>query len=266
MERKLRNPRALLFILLVLQAVPVFAEWTDQELAVLPPYCAARIRHIPGQYEHWSEVLGPDFLHTHHYCDALGSINRYYAARSPQTKTFELQNALGGLNYMMNHASESYSLMPEIYLNRGLVLTLMKKDGQAIKDLLKALELDPKLIRGYTLVVDFYAKVKRPDEALKVVTDGLRHNPGNARLQRLYKESGGKLPYPEPIEPEPEKSLPPPTTAAAPSPAPLQAPAVDDTPPAQAEPSTPADESPPAKAKIGTPSNPWCRFCPEPAQ
>jgi tetratricopeptide (TPR) repeat protein len=260
------NSRALLFILLVLQVLPAVAEWTDQELSVLPPYCAARLRHTPGEYEHWNNALGPDFLHTHHYCDALASINRYYAARSAQDKAFNLTNALGGLNYMVSHASQSYSLMPEIYLNRGVVLTLMKKDGDALKDLLKALELDPKLIRGYAMASDFYTKIKRRDEALKVVTEGLRNNPGNARLQRLYQELGGKLPYPEPIAPEPEKSLQPLPTPAAPAPATLQAPALDDKPPAQAEPSTPADAGPPAKAKIGTPSNPWCRFCPEPAQ
>lgn len=263
----MHNSRVLLLILLVFQALPTFADqWTDGELRVLPPYCVARLKHLPGQYEYWNNALGPDFLHTHHYCDALAFINRYYTARTPQMKTTNLQGALGGLNYMLSHASQSYSLMPEIYLNRGVVLTLMKKDGDALRDLLKALELNPKLIRGYTLVSDFYTKIKRPDEALKVVTEGLRHNPGNALLQRLYQKSGGKLPYPEPITPEPEKSLQPSPTPAAPSPATLQIPAMDDKLPTQAQPGTPADASPPANAKIGTPSNPWCRFCTEPEQ
>lgn len=262
----MHNSRVLLLILLALQAIPTFAEWTDQELAVLPAYCAAKMKHIPGEYEHWAEMLGPDFQHTHHYCDALASINRYYAARSAQDRTFNLTNALGGLNYMIAHASPSYSLMPEIYLNRGVVLSLMKKDGDALRDLLKALELDPKLIRGYTMVSDFYTKVKRRDEALKAVTDGLRHNAGNARLQHLYQELGGKLPYPDPIEPASEKSLPPAAANVEPSPAPTQAPASADKPAAAAEPSTPASPGAPAEPKIGTPSNPWCRFCPEPAQ
>jgi tetratricopeptide (TPR) repeat protein len=263
MERKLRISRVLLFILLVCQALPTFAEqWTDQEIKVLPAYCMARLKHLPGQYEYWSQALGPDFLHTHHYCDALAFINRYYSAPSAQTKTTYLQGALGGLNYMISHASQSYSLMPEVYLNRGIVMTLLHKEGEAVRDFLKAIELNPKFIRGYIQVSDLYTKLKRPDEALKVVTEGLRHNPGNAALQQLYQKSGGKLPYPEPIKPEPEKSLQaPPAHAVEPSPVPA------DTPPsAQAKPSTPADASPPANAKIGTPSNPWCRFCPEPTQ
>jgi len=32
-----------------------------------------------------------------------------------------------------------------------------------------------------------------------VVVDGLRHVPDSTVLQRIYKERGGKLPYPEPI-------------------------------------------------------------------
>ena len=265
MEGKLRNSQILLLILLVLQALPTFADqWTDGELRVLPPYCAARVKPTPGQYEYWNNILGPDFLHTHHYCYALVSINRYYAARSPRMQAFNLQNAHNDLSYVVRAASQSYSLMPEIYLHRGVVLTLMKKDGEALRDLLKALELNPKLIRGYTLVSDYYIKIKLPDEALKVVTEGLRHNPGNAHLQRLYQKSGGKLPYPESITPEPEKSLQPSSTPAAPSPATMQMPAMDDKLPTQSQTGPPVDGSPPANAKIGTPSNPWCRFCTEP--
>lgn len=260
---KLRNSRVLL-TLLFLQALPTFAgQWTNEEIKILPAYCVARLIHPPGQYEYWSNALGPDFLHTHHYCYALISIHRYYTARSAQMKSFNLQNAHNDLSYVVRAVSQSYSLMPDIYLTRGIVRSLMKKDSEALRDLLKALELNPKLIRGYSLVSDLYTKIKLPDEALKVVTEGLRHNPGNALLQRLYQKSGGKQPYPEPITPEPEKSLPPSPIPAASSPTTLQMPALDDKPPAQDQPGTPADESPPAKAKIGTPSNPWCRFCTE---
>jgi len=34
-----------------------------------------------------------------------------------------------------------------------------------------------------------------------VVAEGLRHVPDSAVLKRIYKERGGKLPYPEPISP-----------------------------------------------------------------
>ena len=70
---------------------------------------------------------------------------------------------------MVSHASPTYSLMPEVYLNRGLVLSLMGNHGGAITDLKKALELNPKLVRAYTLASDIHAKLKQKDEALAVV-------------------------------------------------------------------------------------------------
>lgn len=244
------------------------ADWSDAEIKAMPPFCEARLKRVPGQYEQWNQMLGPDFIHTHHYCSALGYINRYYQAKSPRDKAFHLNNASGDLGYMVAHASPSYSLMPDIYLNRGLVQSLAKHDGAALIDLLKALELDPKLVRAYTLAADLYLRMDQKNKALKLVSEGLRHVPEAASLQRLYTKLGGALPYPEPIARAPE------------------APAAPAAKSAEAEPAKPADPSPPpaqpaaaaeikdnaapevaapTPAKIGSPSNPWCRFCPEPA-
>lgn len=248
-------------------------DWTDAELKAMPPFCEARLNHVPGQYEHWNQVLGPDFLHTHHYCAGLGFINRYYRAKSSKDKQFNLNNAGGNLGYMVAHASPSYSLMPDVYLNLGLLQSLAKKDGAAIPPLLKALELDPKLVRAYTLTADIYTRMNQKDKALKLVTEGLRHAPEAASLQRLYKKLGGELPYPEPIARAPEAPA-----AAAPKSGDAEPAKPADPSPPQALPA-PANPAPvaetkenaapvaatPTPPKIGTSSNPWCRFCPEPA-
>ena len=61
-------------------------DWTDAEIKAMPPYCEARLKRVPGQFEYWNKILGPDFIHTHHYCYGLGYINRYYRARTPSAK------------------------------------------------------------------------------------------------------------------------------------------------------------------------------------
>ena len=260
------------FLLLASFALPAAASgWTDAEIMAMPPYCEARLKHIPGKYEYWAQVLGPDFLHTHHYCDALGFINRYYRARSPQEKISNLDGAKGNLSYVIANASPSYSLMPDIYMNRGLVLSLLGNNGGAISDLKKAMELNPKLVRAYTLTSDIYVKLNQKGKALEVVTEGLRQVPDSSALQRLYKERGGKLPYPEPLARAAEEPA-----------APDQARPDGDTPqgakPHDAAPSVPSNPAPageggpraddpvPAAPKIGSPTNPWCRFCPDPAK
>lgn len=260
------------FLLLLSSSLPAVAvtnatNYSDAEIKALPPYCEVRLKRIPGQFEYWNKTLGPDFIHTHHYCSGLAQINRYYRARTRQQKTYSLQNANGALSYMVTNASPTYSLMPDVYLNRGLVLSLQGNNGGAIGDLKKALELNPKLVRAYTLLSDIQAKLKQQDEALAVVVDGLRHIPDSAVLQRVYKKRGGKLPYPEPISPDAEAPVVSPTTLKE-GEAPDTAKAGTESPMSDAagNGSGPTDTPAPAAPKIGSPTNPWCRFCPDPAQ
>ncbi len=245
------------------------SQWTESEIKAMPPYCAARLHKAPAQADYWAGVLGPDYTHVHHYCEGIGYLNRSYTAASARDKKFNLQSAMGNLNYIASRASPSGSLLPEVYLHRGQVNSLMKQDAAAIADLQKAMEMNPRLTRAYSLAAEHYLKLNQKNKALEVATDGVRHNPDSTTMQRLYMKAGGALPYPTPL-PQPAQ----PAEAAKPD-----APAL--TPPdpagtgqaveALASPSVnadsaavkPAAEAAPATTpKIGSPSNPWCRFCP----
>lgn len=229
---------------------------TDADLARLPEYCTARLKNT-GEYNLWVQRLGRDFDHTHHYCFGLNDLNRYYESRTARDKKFNLKNAVGNFTYMVTHANQTYSLMPEVYMNRGLAFSLMKRNAEAVQDMNKALELNPNLVKAYSYLADFYSGINLKDRALRVIADGLRHNPDTTSLQRRYRELGGKLPYPEPIQPAPAVAVQPATPEAVP-------------PPVQAEvagePATatvaPAPDTP-SESKIGSPKNPYCRFCPD---
>lgn len=251
-------------------SLPAMAsQWTDSEIKGMPPYCAARLHKDPARDDEWRNALGPDYLHTHHYCYAIGFIGRYYGARTDRSKAFNLQSALGNLNYMVSNASPTYRLMPEVYLNRGLVYSLQKKDGAAIADMHKAIELDPRLTRAYSMAADYYVKLNKKDTALKLVTDGVRHNPDSTVLQRLYVKLGGRLPYPEPVAQQEQIPEPPasqenaaqqdklPGNASGPEMPPPALPAADAASTAER-----AAGDAPAAPNLGSPSNPWCRFCP----
>ncbi len=248
------------------------SKWTDSEIQAMPPYCAARMKKDPAEYRHWQGILGQDFLHTHHFCYAIGFINRHYGARTKRAKASTLQDAMGNLNYMISHASPTYSLMPEVYLHRGLVYSLMKKDAEAISDILKAVEMDPRLARGYAMAAEHYTKLKLNDKALAIVTEGLRQVPDNPGLQRLYGKLGGQLPYPEPAARKADTAAPTPSAAspteATPGAGQDTAVPQETTPVAKAEAPEKAEAaiSSPTSPEIGTAKNPWCRFCPEPAK
>lgn len=250
-----------LFLCLLLNSSVSFAlePWvpTAQEMGSLPLFCKARFNEGSAEYKSWSATLGPDYGHTHHYCAGSNFLNRYYKARTTQAKRFNLNNARTNFEYMVKHASPSYSLMPDVYLGLGTVHMLSGQAGQAIAAFTKAIELNPRQPRAYNALADYYAKTNQTAKALETVTEGLRHNPDTRSLQRRYTELGGKLPYPAPIEPPQQAASPqesaPPALEAAPAPN-VPTAEVRDTP-------APA-EATPAPA-IGSPTNPYCRFCPD---
>lgn len=252
--------RPLLFLALTLNATSSHAlePWipTDSEMASLPAFCKARFNEGSPEYKYWESTLGRDYGHTHHYCAGINFLNRYYRSRSKEGKNLNINSARTNFEYMATHAAPTYSLMPDVYSNLGTVYSLMNQPAQAITHFNKAIELNPRQHRAYNALADFHIRIKQPAKALEIVTEGLRHNPNIKSLQRRYTEFGGKLPYPEPVVPEPAEAQ-----AATRDETSVSA-SVNADEPAATEPATPAAE-PTAPPQIGSPTNPYCRFCPD---
>ncbi|OGU19992.1 MAG: hypothetical protein A2580_00235 [Hydrogenophilales bacterium RIFOXYD1_FULL_62_11] len=249
-----------LALLPVAPAMAAFAP-TQAELAALPAYCAARLGGYSQAYTSWNASMGGDFLHIHHYCFALNFMNRARGIASVKDRQSTLGAAMTNFNYVLKYTQPGFYLRSEILMNRGIALSMQHKDGAAMGDLLKAIEIDPKLPRAYATLADMYEKQKNRSKALETVTTGLRHNPDTKSLQRRYTELGGKLPYPAPAQADAEAS--PAQTNATPTPAATH-PAESGTATAPgATPTTAPAVEPPAAPKIGSPKNPYCRFCPD---
>src|SRR5574340_14207 len=229
---------------------------TQSELAVLPPYCAARLNEPSPAFKSWQDSMGGGFLHIHHYCFALNFVNRARGMASARDRQGQLGSALLNFNYVLRNTQPDFYLRPEILMNRGIALSMMNRTGEAIGDLMKSIETDQKQPRDYMTLADVYSyKLKNRAKALETITEGLRPNPDSKSLQRRYTELGGKLPYPAPIKP-----------------APVVVPADTDATPAAESGSTPppvnpADGAAPPAAgttaappPIGSPTNPYCRF------
>lgn len=240
----------------------VNAAWSgvmsDADLQRLPPYCHARLKTPWGSPEAkvWAEQIGSNYLDFYHYCGGLNLMNHYWSARTPKERTAILQQALAEFEYMVSHERPDFAMRAELYANRGEILKLMGKPGEAIRSLEIALRANPKYVRAYSLLADVYEGSKARAKALAVVTEGLRHNPDSKPLRRRYLELGGKEPYPEPVPAaDGQGSAARASEAPAPQPAtpetPAASPAVDSASAVKAEP-----------AAIGNRRNPYCRFCP----
>lgn len=244
---------SLAWFAMLLPIPSAMAGWapTPAEMATLPPYCAARFNAGSDAFKNWQRTMGGDFNHIHHYCVGLKWLNHARGTFS-SNRNGTLGAAVREFDYVLTHAAQGFYMRPEILMNRGIALSMMKRDGEAVSNLLQAIELNPQQPRAYMTLADLYDKMKNRAKALETITEGLRHNPDTKSLQRLYTELGGKLPYPEPHRPIPVVD----PQAVAPA---------DDLPAASTKaPAEPAAVSAPAEQpKIGSPNNPYCRFCPD---
>lgn len=252
------------WLAMMVQAPPATAGWGPNaaEMAALPPYCAARFEEGSDAFKSWKAQMGGDFLHVHHYCAGLNMLNRARGSAASGNKDM-LGAVVREFDYVLTHAESGFYLRPEILMNRGLALSMLNRHGEAVGNLQKAIELDPKQPRAYAALADLYDRQKNRSLALETVTAGLRHNPEAKSLQRRYTELGGKLPFPAPLPPvqaEPARLVEPQAVKPA---EPVASASASPADPAAASPAAPAAAEPVAAPKIGSPKNPYCRFCPD---
>lgn len=200
-----------------------------------------------------------NWQHMHHYCDCVRFTNRAYSALGNwRDMKYYLQIGIGGCDYVLAHTTPGFHMRSEVHLQKGKALRLYRQEGRAIAEFMEAIKGNPALAQAYVELADIQARIKKTGEALKTVTEGLRHAPESKPLRRRYTELGGKLPYPDPVAPpqvdaqavKPAETVPP-------------APAIPAEPTVGATATvTPAAETitPP---QIGSPKNPYCRFCPD---
>lgn len=212
--------------------------------------------------------------HMHHYCDCIRFTNRAYSALGNWSDMkFNLETAIGGCDYVLARVPADFYMRPEIHLQKGKALRLYRQETKAVAEFMNAIKGNPTLAQAYVELADIQAKNKIPQEALKTVSEGLRHAPDSKPLKRRYTELGGKLPYPAPVANLP--SPPSAEEASAQSKSPSTGPQVLTTPPPAIAPEATTPEKPTEKPvdsspstsetpKIGSPTNPWCRFCPDP--
>lgn len=235
---------------------------------VLPPYCDQAFKASGQATAMLQQLFGPGPSSSHHYCSGLDNLNRYYTAKTNDGKQYALVHAVAEFSHVMRalEPKGNVPILAEVYFNRGLAQSLGKHDSEAMRDWYRALELNPKLDQAYFQLAQYFHKLGQDAKAMELATQGLRHAPGKKGLQSLYKELGGKLPYPEPIEPARAAVKENQQAPAASGQVTQDEPGKADKSPAEVpmvQPVRPA-AVPIERPPIGTPQNPYCRFCPDP--
>ena len=84
---------------------------TASEIARLPPFCAAKYRKDGGQEEKkmWQQQLGKEnWVHIHHYCNALYYMNRARFETDRANKKHYLNVVIGNANYVLQRWSPQF--------------------------------------------------------------------------------------------------------------------------------------------------------------
>ena len=107
-----------------------------REVAMLPRYCASTqlFRNaVPGGNDptaraEWEAILGPTFIHMHHYCFGLMKTNRaVLLSRDPVTRRFYLGDAVTEFDYVITRAPADFVLLPEILTKKAQNLVMLGK-------------------------------------------------------------------------------------------------------------------------------------------
>jgi hypothetical protein len=182
---------------------PNFFTWG--ELALLPEFCRDTqgvLYQVRGngrdspRAPHWLSLMGPDFWHMHHYCYALAYMMRAQdASLSPIQKKYLYQKAMGDYNYVIKNAQPTMALMPEVHYKVGEAQLLMDNVGAASAAFATSRRLKPDYWPAYTRWADLLAGLKKYNDALELVREGLRHAPESKELllrAAKYEAAGGR--------------------------------------------------------------------------
>lgn len=171
------------------------ARYELSDVPLLPKYCkyAQDFRgrvpgaNIPAEIERWNSVLGPTFLHVHHYCYGLVATNRAnLASRNNQERLFNLGRSIGEFDYVIERAPRDFPLLPEMLSRKGENLIKLRRAPEGVRALQQAIELKPDYWPPYAHISDYYKNLGEIAKARELLENGLANAPDTKALkQRL---------------------------------------------------------------------------------
>jgi tetratricopeptide (TPR) repeat protein len=256
----------------------------EKELAILPAYCkdtqiiidVSKLTEAQkrAQYAARLAEYGVIYHHMHHYC--LGLLQEFNEDMKPNKgpKQARYRYALANVDYVLNYnPPSSFSLLPEIYTSRGRILLKQGKTGNAVADLMKAIDLKPDYEPAYIQLSELYLSIGQKEKAISFLEKGVENNLSPSRLlrrlERLGKPYSG-TPGSAVVKPESNAVVPNDISSAKASASPPGAddkaqdiPAAIISDPAPSNSGNQQQPAPDSAAKpTPDPSNPYCRFCP----
>lgn len=173
---------------------------SKSEMALIPAYCrdAQTFGYGDAYYNtspnapKWVAMMGKGFWAIHHYCWALINLTRAERPSTPPVIRKGLrEGAISDMNYVLEHTTPDFVLLPEIYTKIGEVQLLLKNPAAARDAYAKASVLKPDYWPAYSQWAEYLETTGNKAQARAVVEDGLAHAPSSQTLRRMHVELGG---------------------------------------------------------------------------
>lgn len=217
---------------------------SDAEVAQLPNFCAYKFKRPGPNFE--SHFGRKNWIHMHHYCHGLKFVNR--AKNYPKESRDYLARAKGEYQYVFRTTEPTFWFRPQMYVEMARIHLQLRERPDAQKWLTDAIKLNPRYEPAYTALINILREDGAQGTALELATQGVRYLPASEALKKAYLDSGGKMPFPEPIAAPSSAEQPPASPAAG----------EDAGEPAVTTETQASGESKEADA----PPSSGCRFCP----
>ena len=183
----------ILFVVMVVFAGPGMSigsfKPSPLELRLLPPYCAVRAEEWGNnardpRVKRWLLVFGDDFIHLHHYCQAILDLRKATQELSDKVKYSLYSHALSEFNYVAKRVSSDFVLWSELLVFRSVVHDGLGHTGRALRDAREAIRRKPGYLKGIINLADLLVRHGKRDEARKVISDALNAKPQSSALKR----------------------------------------------------------------------------------
>ena len=190
--QKMSMKRILLF--LVLQGILSWhisyaggEPWRSDTL-MLPQYCKDRVQSKKDFEKKWRSTFGEALIHIHHYCGGIYAEKKARIATDKGVRERLLGEVIHQMGYVSNHCNEHCVLYPELQTRWAWALGESGQVGEAIKHYQLAIQAKPKYTPAYARLSELYLELKKPEEARKILQQGLTASPKSSMLKRRLEE------------------------------------------------------------------------------
>jgi tetratricopeptide (TPR) repeat protein len=164
---------------------------TPADFRQLPAYCAARLEKAgPEAFARWNEIIGPNFIHMHHYCFGLHKRRLAMREPDPAERRRLVRSAIGEITYVESHAVGDIPFYAEIFTIRGKLHLMLDEKAQAASYFKRAIARDPRHGPAYGALARMLKDEGRMDQARRVIAEGVRVAPDSPSLRKLAAQYG----------------------------------------------------------------------------